>query len=52
MIVIEDGVLTIHDGDDPSMPMWMVANVRQQDATTDEERITALSGSAGQNLKV
>ena len=51
VIVIEDGVLTIHDGDDPSMPMWMVANVRQQDATTDEERITALSGSAGQNLK-
>ena len=49
VIVLEQGVLTIHDADDPDMPMWMVANVRQQD--TSVYAITALSGSTGQNLQ-
>ena len=42
-------MLTIHDADDPDMPMWMVANVRQQDASV--YGTTALSGSTGQNLQ-
>ena len=48
VIVAEAAKVTIYDGDDPSMPMWMVfsgADMLQSNATYPANAITALNGS-------
>ena len=45
VIVVEGSKVTIYDGDDPSLPMWMVANVLGEDTTN--YGFTAIGGQSG-----
>jgi len=45
VIVAEQNKITIYDGDNPSMPMWMVFNAASYGATSGHgKKITALNG--------
>ena len=44
VIVAEAGKVTIYDGDDPALPMWMVANATNQ--STSPYSITGLGGTS------
>jgi len=62
VIVATTGAVTIYDGDDPSMPMWMVFNVSSSSNMVGEVAITCVdalngvlatgSGGAGYDLNV
>ena len=55
VIVAEDDTVTIYDGDDPALPMWMVFNASTSKVARPSSSLFALNGvllSAGTNLAV